>query len=419
MAANAYVWQYGQGTYLFTGISDARAFIRSAQRAQAEALLRDPRAPIKDRSTIVEVLLPKEEFDRLRQNEVAPALDWAVDAAHPQHAEQRKLRYQSDVLFGQWQEDPRYPQAAFLPLVGRPQVAIVGNTGAGSILDLSLTRIVLQRRLEPPRPSPLLELARELQHARRPFTVSGDKETDLPQRRGTLIKLLAQPPAASWTKLVRYLTERVPHLKSIFKGSSGTWEGYTIAQHTKRAYELLSEQLSLAPLGEMQERYGTRVDLERTLRLALILHDIGKAPALETSSRLILTAHRRGLPFSTIDRTQVPEHSKLSAAMIEPIMQQLGFNPDEVALATTLVDNHVLGRMLKGQLNMTGAADQLEALAAKTVLSKNDYFGLQSLFFVADAGSYPTLRESAFEVDGRGRLSPSAVQYQLLRMRFE
>jgi len=413
------VWQYGSGFYLFTSVKDARKFIDCSKNGMAHLLVKDPRTRVNARDTILEVLLPKERFDRLAKGEVRRDLDWASQPHHPRHEQYKSLQQQSDVLFGRWREDPQRPFAAYKPLVGTPQLAVV-KTGEGSILEHSLVRLVQSNQ---PRPAPATRTPPPQPKKRQRVTF--DRSLPRPQR----VEALVQANRARHTglhqlldgrldrhqgrKAIEYLKSNFADAKRYFPRESGTWEGFTIHGHTLRAYNLLANQIKHVDLERMNRAYP-RVNLRRTLQLALLLHDVGKPVAIDKARQLVDTTLAQGKELDQLDRSKLRPHSTYSSSIMSRTMWQLGCNADEIRLARALVSSNALGQLVQEKTNMTGAADQLRTHAARAGLAVKDYFALQTLFFAADAGAYRSLRRGVFERRSNGQLVPFHPRFQML-----
>lgn len=412
------VWQYGSGFYLFGTVKDARKFIECSRNGAAHLLVKDPRTPVKARETILEVLIPKERMDHAAKARVPRGLDWADERTHPRHTERESLRGQNDVLYGGWQEDPRFPFAAYKPMVGTPQLAVI-NTGAGSLLNDALIRIVGHNmgqpgavRATPRRPRSSFRVDPALPRTQRIQAVIDHNRREHAELHRVLDGPISRHQARA---AIDYLSSKFATAKVTFPRESGTWEGFTIRGHTMRAYNVLSSQLRHVDLQGIARAYP-EINVKRTLQLALLLHDVGKPVAIDKARGLVDSTLAAGKSLESLDRAKLRHHSVYSRSMMSRIMWQLGANVKEIRLARSLVACDALGQLEQGKTNMTGARDQLKRFAERSGLRAADYFKLQSLFYTADAGSYRSLRRSVFERGKDGRLVPGSMGYQMLQM---
>jgi hypothetical protein len=415
------VWQYGSGFYLFGNLKDAKKFIRCSREGMSHLLIKNPRTPIKARETILEVLIPKERYDRAAKAEVKRGLDWATDSSHPKYQQREQLRRDNTILFGRWQEDPTLPFAAYKPMVGTSQLAVV-KTGADSLLNSSLVRMISpgpeassNKKLTPrPRKSraPPFKPARGLTGPARIKAVVAHNRSQHTE----LHRVLAgRTDRHQGKKALDYLINKFPTARAYLPRESGTWEGFTVKGHTLRAYNVLGSQLRHVDVKGIARSYPG-VNVERTLKLALLLHDVGKPVAIDRARGLIDQTLAAGRSLEALDRGKLKHHARYSSSMMTRIMWQLGSNTNEIRLARALVSCDALGHLEQGKINMTGARDQLKKAAGRARMKPADYFKLQSLFYTADAGSYRYLRRSIFERSKEGRMKPTSIGYQMLEM---
>jgi len=415
------VWQYGSGFYLFGNLKDAKKFIRCSRDGMSHLLIKDPRTQVKARETILEVLIPKERYDRAAKAEVKRSLDWATDSSHPRYQQREQLRRDSTILFGRWQEDPKLPFAAYKPMVGTSQLAVV-KTGPDSLLNSALVRMV----------SPGPEASAKMANRPRPRKTRAPPFRPAPGLAGTarikaivahnrgqhteLHNVLAGPTNRhQGRKALDYLINKFPTARAYLPRESGTWEGFTVKGHTLRAYNVLGSQLRHVDLKGIARSYPG-VDVQRTLKLALLLHDVGKPVAIDRARAMVDQTLAAGKSLEALDRGKLKHHARYSSSIMTRIMWQLGSNTNEIRLARALVSCDALGHLAQGKTNMTGARDQLKKHAARARMKPADYFKLQSLFYTADAGSYRYLRRTVFQRSKDGRMKPNDVNYQMLEM---
>ena len=85
-------------------------------------------------------------------------------------------------------------------------------------------------------------------------------------------------------------------------------------------------------------------------------------------------------------------------------MKKLEFQNEAIHLTKTLVDNDVLGDFLKNDISQKHASEKLHQLAGLAKMNFNDYFLLQSFFYIIDASSYPGLHNLVFRREESGQL---------------
>jgi hypothetical protein len=172
----------------------------------------------------------------------------------------------------------------------------------------------------------------------------------------------------------------------------GTKEGTSLGTHVR---EVVAQYTAARPHHQVHVSQGIR--LETTFRWMLVLHDIGKPAAVEAGSRDL-------------------QHAFTAPVLLE-LSKRVGFRDEEIALMRALVDNNAIGDVLRPGVHrdVNGAARELSALAKEVGMSAADYFALQSLFFIADAGSYRHLRELIFITDSAGALRLKDPKFEELR----
>jgi hypothetical protein len=95
--------------------------------------------------------------------------------------------------------------------------------------------------------------------------VIGQLERDIPN--GGLLSILDNPYVKPQTILKQ--AQMIPGYEAIFQADTGNWEGFTLAEHTETVLRNLDENFANSlPVGML-----------RMLRLALLVHDIGKPAA--------------------------------------------------------------------------------------------------------------------------------------------
>jgi|GEM_PF-3759012 hypothetical protein len=411
-------YQYGQGFYLFGKLSDAKRFVGLSRSGQAHQLVHTSKARLYNRSTIVEVLIPKATYDSASKGEVTPEMDWAIggQANHPHKQDLRRLRSANDLLYGKWIGDSSFPEPAFNRMNGTEQIAITSGAKMNQLLGNAVVRVVppttarelrskaMRKRVDPLRAAFLEDRQASLAQAK-------DAGRQLKSAAETIRTLDSENP--SWGAIVNRLKARMPSLRRFYPRSMGTWEGFKVEEHTRRAFNILKEQERHYDLVNMGERYGLR--LRAVIRIALAMHDVGKPLSYDILLGALDRANVEGKPFAEAGKNAFIPHESLSIGALNRMMESLGFSTKEIALAKALVGNHAIGHMVQDKLSQSRAAQQLIDSAAATGIDVKDYFALQSLFYAADAGSYPKLRQMFSQGDSAGgRLRPSYFKFDML-----
>lgn len=206
---------------------------------------------------------------------------------------------------------------------------------------------------------------------------------NLERSAGTSFRRWLDLPSTRGEDVLRFLRED-PLLEMLLTESAGVWEEYTIVAHTGHVFDTLDGQRRFHAVDE--RRAGL-------LKLIVALHDIGKPLAVHSGDK-----HRQHL---------------FTMALVEPVMASLGLEPEERALAAALIDNDVLGDVLKERCTVEEGRREIARLARRAGLGDAAFFSLLTLFFTADAGAYPALRERLF-TDTAGKLELRSSRYRAL-----
>ncbi|MNS74564.1 hypothetical protein D3C72_1080450 [compost metagenome] len=165
-------------------------------------------------------------------------------------------------------------------------------------------------------------------------------------------------------------------LMFLFSEPSGVREGYSIGQHTIRTLETFEEQQELYDISKIQIPY-TNTSAASLLRYTLAFHDIGKS-----------IAHRGG------DKGRETRYSNILAYKL---MRASGFTDADSVLAMNLIDQHqLIGSYVQGKMSLKQVTEEFHARAEYLRIKPADYFKMNEIIFIADAGSYPYLRQNAF-----------------------
>lgn len=188
-------------------------------------------------------------------------------------------------------------------------------------------------------------------------------------------------------------------LRTLFEADSGVWENYSIKEHSLRVFEILNRQypcqISLDFEKKMSERLGA--PLQYFFKATMALHDIGKPLAIKAGKK--------------------SDQHIYTAPILEKEMMNLGFVQKATQLAVSLMDNDVIGDLLRSKTTLDRAVSNIAKLARKNDLSPSEYLNLQTLFYVSDAASYPKLYSKVFHRNEYGCLEPRRPDFWELKER--
>lgn len=221
---------------------------------------------------------------------------------------------------------------------------------------------------------------------------------------GRMAALLAAEPADGEALIAAF--ESVPGLRDLFCEWAGVGEGFSIRTHTLMVYEQLNSQFRHFGLDDIEMPQD--VSLRRMFNGLIGLHDIGKSVAIEEGDK-----HRQ---------------HEFTTPIIKHTLAQAGLTPTEIALAANLVDNDILGDVVKRDskkatkeepqedLDTTAAYERVCTLASEVSMNPDDYFKLQAFFYTVDASSYAFLRKHVFD-DHDGKMVPKSKSFAALERR--
>ncbi len=171
---------------------------------------------------------------------------------------------------------------------------------------------------------------------------------------------------------------RVEEIKGLYSDLAGVSEGYTVRQHTERVLAVYLEQRKRYGYPQSDKRYPLMMPI------VVALHDIGKPVAARTSGTQAQHVHNK--------------------AIVGAMLRHLGFTAEEVQVGTTIVSGDLLGWVVKGNVDTQSAINSLADFAEQAGVSKKEYFAVLRTEYLADAASYPSVRQSAFYPDQTGKL---------------
>jgi hypothetical protein len=219
------------------------------------------------------------------------------------------------------------------------------------------------------------------------LTAAGTKSVEL---FAPAIWVLLNAPEINGKEIVDFLSLD-PVLKTLFDSSAGVSQGYTIREHTHMVFDVFAKQFPL-----YKAHYGfqssSELRLFQTLKFAIALHDIGKPIA--------------------IDKGDKDRQHEFTLPLVEQALKHFEFTDREYKLVRALVAHDFLGDYLKGKINARTTAGYLERLAEAAGMTAKEFVPLQFLFYIIDAGSYPSLREAVLTEAPDGSLTPKNTRFE-------
>ena len=192
-------------------------------------------------------------------------------------------------------------------------------------------------------------------------------------------------------QIIELLSQEYPGLKRLFDSSAQVWEGYTIKEHTLIFFTQFEDQLNRFNIHSLNLKAITS-DIKRLLRATIALHDIGKPLGPKKDQ------HKNTVPI------------------LQQTLALWGFNQREITLVRCLVNNDIIGELVQNRYNKTPetACEALINVSQKAGMDLKSYVTLQTLFYVSDASSYPTVREFCMRRDEAGKYYPSSPKFKKL-----
>lgn len=194
------------------------------------------------------------------------------------------------------------------------------------------------------------------------------------------------------TNVIAQLEANDANISNLFAADAGVHEHYTIKEHTLRVLQVFQTQKSYYQLEQLKLAAGVR--LSETLIMTIALHDIGKPRAITAGNKWL--QHEFTIPI------------------LEEQFIKYQYSSNEIDLAKALVDNDIIGELLQGQLTAEQAVTKLQVCANEAHMQLKDFFALQQLFYVSDAGSYPFLLKQVFKREQNNQLVPHAEAFKQL-----
>jgi hypothetical protein len=195
------------------------------------------------------------------------------------------------------------------------------------------------------------------------------------------------------SKITRYLVRHFPEVQRNSAQSAHVVEGFTIGRHHERVLETYLRQRRHFPLERLAGSSG--VDVAKTFKLVLALHDIGKH----------------------VERSQAIPDRQPTLRILSDVMARSGFSAGEARLARALISHDLIGDLARKRISVDEAFAALSCKASDAGMGARDFFRLQLFFNTVDGGSYPWLASHAFSRK-HGELLPTSPAIRALAERF-
>jgi hypothetical protein len=207
-----------------------------------------------------------------------------------------------------------------------------------------------------------------------------------------LFKKVRMEYSDAWKAIAR-VESTDPSLSTFFDAHSGVFEGYSVRLHTLLVLSRFFEQSQYYALSKKMK--ALKID-------TLAVHDLNKFDVADLEKKR-----------SARDKDSNKEHLR-TLPILKSTFEKLGYSAGEIAIAEALFDNNVLGEVIQKKITVEAARALLEKQAARANMKLADFFRLQTLFFISDAGSYPNLESKLFS-DMTGELTPMSPFFAKLK----
>jgi hypothetical protein len=190
-------------------------------------------------------------------------------------------------------------------------------------------------------------------------------------------------------EMIERICSASPTLNRLFNASAQVTQGHTVRTHTLMFHRAFTDHLSL-PEAKSRILAITEAcpNIENIFNIAITLHDLGKAIGNKE------------------------EHHRLTWMIVNPFLRKWGYKPPEIALISALINYDIIESFIqryssnsssvydddatmseRQKQDIETTAKQLFENHASSggLISFGHYFYLQVLFYLSDAGSYPSL----------------------------
>lgn len=206
-----------------------------------------------------------------------------------------------------------------------------------------------------------------------------------------IVRYSFQKHKMSGPEIVDLISREYPGIKKLYNLPAQVHEGYTIKEHTLRVFKEFEEEFPKLSI-KKEDLNNITPNMEMLLKVSIALHDIGK---------------------SLGPKKEQHEHTP---PILQCALERWGYHPDEINIATALIGHDIIGELVQPGKEETPekALEKLQEKAGLSGLDLDVFFELQKLIFIADAASYPYIKNNVMIKDERGKQRPNSKKYEQL-----
>ncbi len=150
-------------------------------------------------------------------------------------------------------------------------------------------------------------------------------------------------------------------MKEILESSSGSWEGYTIGEHTLMVMTQFEKYFSQRPL-------PSSFNKDAFLKI-LLVHDFGKAKAVAEG-----------------DKNKQHEYN---LELCPEVLKKQGLTEEEINVARALLSGDALGQYIGSRnKNIEETIAEIQKASKVSSMDINDFLDLLMVYYQCDAGAY-------------------------------
>jgi len=150
------------------------------------------------------------------------------------------------------------------------------------------------------------------------------------------------------------------YIASLFEADAGSWEGYSIEQHTEMV------------MGQFDKYFGHRsipIINNNDFRLILALHDIGKS----------ISVKRTGSTYAQHTYTK---------EIVPYVLEKLGYKQRQINLFVAIANQDFIGEYLTNRVSLYDTKYQIKEMARLLNVPIAQFLEVITIFHMVDAGSY-------------------------------
>jgi len=155
--------------------------------------------------------------------------------------------------------------------------------------------------------------------------------------------------------------KKLPFIKRLYEGDTGTWEGYRLDEHTNMVTRQYEKYFA--------DRWKSPFISQKTFRTMLELHDLGKPLAVQ------------------ITKNSANQH-EYTMKFLPAIMERVGLDSREIEVAIAIINQDNLGEYLQGKIDAQTAAANIRTIADDAGVPVVQLFELIKMYYMCDAGAY-------------------------------